>query len=82
MGQRVRHQYQAMRATARGRLIVVARDKGRDRVDELIAEGGAISRRSKPDLGVQRQRRQVLVGCPGPAQQVADLIDDASAPGR
>src|SRR5215204_7285705 len=81
IGQRVRHQYQAMRATSRGRLIVVARYKCRDRVDELITEGGAVSRRSKPDLSVQRQRRQVLIGCPGPAQKITDLIDDASAQG-
>ena len=43
--QRVCHEYQAMRATSRGRFIVVARDKGRHGVDELVTEGGAIGRR-------------------------------------
>jgi hypothetical protein len=53
-----------MRATSRGGFVVIARDKGSYRVDKLVAEGGAIGRRSKPDLGVQRQCRQPFVGCP------------------
>jgi hypothetical protein len=62
--QRVCHEYQAMRAASRGRFIVVARDKGCYRSDEFITEGGAIGRRSEPDFGVQRKRRQLFFSSP------------------
>jgi hypothetical protein len=57
----MRHDHQAVRAAAWCRLIVVAPDKGRHGLDELVAEGGTIGRGPKPDFGIQRQRRQALV---------------------
>ena len=61
----VRKDHEAMRAAPRGRLVMVARDKFVDSVGELVAEGGALRCLPEPNLGVQRQRRQSLVGFSG-----------------
>src|SRR5918995_1580121 len=62
--QGMRHDHQAVHAAAWGEFIVVTRNKLRHRLDELVAEGGAIGRGPKPDLGVERHRREMLVSCP------------------
>ena len=79
--QRVRHDYQAMRAAAGGGFIVILRNEFRDGLDEFVTESRPVRRRPKANLGVHRQGRQAFPRLFRTTNEVAHLADDACAHG-
>src|SRR5262252_8932795 len=68
---------ESMRATARGRRVVVARDEPGDGFGELLGERRALGRRAKADFGIEAERREMLALLLGATKEHADLVHNA-----
>src|SRR6476660_7802537 len=73
---------EAVRTAARGCLVVVLRDEAVHRVGELGGERRPVLGGGESHLAVDAERREGLSGAARPADQLADLADEAGRDGE